>query len=214
MKANQMKQANLESVLLEFRVEAGGGPKPAILDAYCRQYPQYARELTNYALEWLIDEAITSAETARDVAVNASSPLVSRALSRLYEQIRKREADKDAASPLFGQHELNPFEGLPLPRVRAIRDELGIDTPLFTKFRNRLIDPGTVPRAFLDRFAGLVERKAEEFFNYLGLSPTVHAEADFKAEGKPSVTDCKESFEDAVRASSLDENQKQALLRG
>lgn len=213
MKANQMKQVNLESVLLEFRVEAGGGPKPAILDAYCRRYPQYARELTEYALEWLIDETMASTEAAGDAAVNGSSPLVSRAISRLYDRIRERESGNEAATHLSGQQAANPFEGLPLPSVRAIRDELGINTPLFTKFRNRLIDPSTVPRAFLEHFARLLGRTVEELRDYLSLSPTVHIGADYKAEGKPTVTGCKESFEDAVRGSSLDAKQKQALLK-
>lgn len=213
MKANQMKQANLESVLLEFRVEAGGRPKPTILEAYCRRYPQYARELTDYALEWLIDEAMAGTEAASDAAVNRSSPLVSRAISRLYDRIREREAGKEAATGLSGLQVVNPFEGLPLPRARAIRDELGINTPLFARFRNRLIDPNTVPSAFLERFARLLDRTVEEFRNYLQLPSMVHTGADYKAEGKPSVTERKESFEDVVRGSSLDEKQKQALLK-
>lgn len=213
MKANQMKQVNLESVLLEFRVEAGSGPKPAILEAYCRRYPQYARELTDYALEWLIDEAMASAEVVSDDAVIRSSPLVSRAISRLYDRIREREMGNEAAIRLSGQQAVNLFEGLPLPRTRAIRDELGINTPLFTKFRNRLIDPSTIPSTFIERFARLLDHTVEEFLNYLSLPPTVHIGADYKSEGKPSVTERKESFEDAVRNSSLDEKQKQALLK-
>lgn len=213
MKANHMKQANLESVLLEFRVEAGDGPKPAILEASCRKHPQYARELADYALEWLIDEAMAHTEAPSDVAANASSPLVSRAISRLYDRIREREAREEAASRLSGQQAVNPFEGPPLSRTRAIRDELAINTPLFSKFRNRLIDPDTVPRAFLERFARLLERTVEEFLDYLRLPPTVHAVANFKAEAKPAVTAQKESFEGAVRGSSLDEKQKQELLR-
>lgn len=210
MRTNKLTQANLDAVLLDFRAEAGA-PKPSILDAYCRRYPQFARELTDYALEWLIDEAMAQSKAPVDtVDAGSSSHLVSRAISRLYEKMRERDAVKEGHARLGS----NPFEALSLPRVRGIRDELGIDTPLFTKFRNRLIDPGTVPCAFLERFAGLVGRKAEEFFNYLGLPPAVHAGADFKAEGKPSVTERKESFEDAVRNSSLDNKQKQALLKG
>ncbi|MHB8388659.1 MAG: hypothetical protein ACYDBH_03635 [Acidobacteriaceae bacterium] len=208
-----MKQANLDSALLEFRIEAGDGPKPTILEAYCRRYPQYARELTDYALEWLIDETLAGTEAASDVAVNSSSPLVSRAISRLYDRICERETGKEAATGLSGQQAVNPFEGLPLTRVRTIRDELGINTPLFTKFRSRLIDPTTVPRAFLERFARLLDRTVEELRDYLSLPPTVHIGADYKAEGKPTVTGCKESFEDGIRSSSLDEKQKRALLK-
>jgi hypothetical protein len=207
-----MQQANLESVLLEFHVEAGSGPTPPVLEAYCREYPQYARELTDYALEWLIDDAMASAETASDVAVNTSSSLVSRAISRLYDRIRERQAGREIAPPLSGQQALNPFGPLTVSRVRAIRDELGIDTPLFGKFRNRLIDPDTVPRGFLERFARLLGRTVYELLGYLRLPSTVHIGADFKAQRKPSVSAGKESFAEAIRSSSLDEKRKQAFL--
>ena len=214
MKANKMTQANLDTVLLDFRAEAGA-PEPSILDAYCRRYPQFARELTDYALEWLIDDAMAQGEAPDEAALDAAScsHLVSRAISRLYEKMRERDSAKIADVRLL-QQASNPFKGLSLTRVREIRDELGIDTPLFTKFRNRLIDPGTVPRSFLERFSGLLEQKLEEFVGYLKLPGMVHAAAHFKAEGKPSVSDRKESFEVAVRNSSLDEKRKRALLQG
>jgi len=209
-----MKQANLDSVLLDFRVDAAGGPKPTVLEAYCKKYPRYARELTDYAVQWLIGDAMAATEAGRDVVHNASSPLVSKAISRFYNRISERDSAKEAAPQLSGTQAVNPFEELPLPRMRAIRDELGINTPLFGKFRNRLIDPDTVPPGFLERFARLLERTMDEFLGYLRLPPTVPAGADFKADRKPSVSSRKESFADAVGGSSLDEKQKLALLEG
>ena len=214
MKTNQMKQENLESVLLEFRIEAGEGPKPAILESYCRLYPQFARELTDYALEWLVDMSMEAAETPIEaVAAAPSSPLVSRAISRLYDRIREREAGKEGVAPV-GAQARSPFEGMPVPRKRAISKQLGIDMPLFAKFQNRLIDPDSVPKTFLSRFAKEVEHTMEAFLGYLRLPAMVNAAADFKAEGKPAVIGEKERFEDAVRGSSLDEKQKQALRKG
>lgn len=200
-------------MLLEFHVESAGCPKPAILEEYCRRYPEYAHELTDYALEWLLDDA-TNVVVTSDVAASASSRFVSRAISRLYEHIRDRETEIDSGTRSSVIQTLNPFEGLSVVRVRVIRDALGIDTPLFGKFRNRLIDPDTVPPGFLQRFAVQLERTFDEFLSYLKLPQTVHVAADFKAEGKPSVAGRKQSFEDAVRGSSLDDKQKQALLKG
>lgn len=65
MRAQDVAAPNLESVLLDFRIEAGA-PNPAILDAYCRRYPQFARELTDYAVTWLIDEAMATTESGPD----------------------------------------------------------------------------------------------------------------------------------------------------
>ena len=210
MKAKEMTKTNLESVLFEFRAEAGV-PRPGMLEVYCRRYPQFARELTDYAVEWLIDEALATAEPAPEAAAPESSPLVSKAISRLYNRIREREPANDAAHSAAVR---NPFEGLAVARKREIRDELRINTPLLAKFENRLIDPDTAPRLFLDRFARLLESGVEDFIGYLRLPPAMHAAAEFKAQGKPAVAARKESFEEAVRASSLDEKQKKALLEG
>lgn len=213
MKAMEMTNTNLESVLLDFRVEAGT-PRPAVLEAYCRRYPQFAPELTDYALEWLVDEAMATAESANDLSASTSSPIVSRAISRLYGHIREREAGRYPTVLPSGQPTSNPFHELPVPRKRAICAQLGIDMPLFAKFQNRLIDPDSVPSAFLARFAPELQRTVEGFFSYLRLPSMVNVAADFKAEGKPAVSGKKERFEDAVRGSSLDEKQKQALLKG
>jgi hypothetical protein len=209
-----MKQASLDTVLLEFRVEAGT-PKASILDVYCRRYPQFARELTDYAIAWVIDSATRNEAPVEVIGdVDTSSRLVSRTISRLYEKMREREDEAKGTSPLQVQQTSDPFERLSVARVREIRDELGIDTPMFTIFRNRLIAPATVPRSFLERFADLLASGIKELVHYLELPAVVHIDADFKAKGKPSVGDSKMSFQEAVSRSSLDEERKQALLKG
>jgi hypothetical protein len=213
MKMNPMKQENLESVLLEFHIEAGEQPKPSILDLYCRRYPQFARELTDYALEWLVDKAMEAVAPVEAVATAPSSPLVSRAISRLYDRIREKEAGEKTVALAQARAD-SPFKGMPVLRKRAISKQLGIDMPLFAKFQNRLIDPDSVPSTFLSRLAKEVEHTVERLLGYLRLPVVVNAAADFRAEGKPAVGGAKERFEDAVRRSSLDEKQKQALLKG
>ena len=202
---------SLDTVLLDFRAEAGI-PSPSLLDTYCRRYPQFARELTNYALTWLIDSALTQDATPAE-EIDASL-LVSRAIARLYERRRTGDPAKDVLARTAHGPALNPFAGVSVHRVRAIRDELGIDTPLFAKFRNRLIDPNTVSPRLLQRFAQLLNRTLEEFVTYLNRPAMAHAAADYKAQAKPSVGARKEVFGDAVRASSLDETQKQILITG
>ena len=213
METKRMKQADLEAVLLDFRVEAGGGPKPAILEDYCTRYPQFAPELTDYAVQWLIGDAVAVSGTDSVAGEHASSALVSRAISRLYDRIQERDVARDASTRSANQQPEDIFEGLTVERVRTIRDALGIDTPIMSKLRNRLIEPETVRRPFLDRFAASLERPVDAVIAYLRQPPTVHVQASFKAEGKPAANVQKESFDDAVRKSSLDEKRKQALLK-
>lgn len=212
MNQKQM-QPSLDSVLLDFHVDAAAGPNPAILERYCTQYPQFARELTDHAVQWLIGEAMAVAEPSSSSVEHSSSGLVSRAISRLYDRIRERDLAR-SGTPVRGQQSHGVFEGLGVERVREIRDELGLDTPLMSKLRNRLIDPETVPRAFLERFAKSLQRSVDEIVGYLKLPPTVHAQASFKAEGKPMTGAQRESFDDAVRKSSLDEECRRAVLKG
>lgn len=209
MKDKEMTKTDLESVLLEFRAEARA-PRPAILDTYCKRYPQFARELTDYAVEWLIDEALETAQPAA-AAATESNPLVSRAISRLYNRIRERDTTAGPSTAQASQAR-NPFEGLAPARKRTICNELGIDMPLFAKLQNRLIQPETVPRAFVERLARSVQATADSLLGYLRLPAMANVAADFKAEGKPSVNQQKQRFADAVRASSLDDKQKHALL--
>lgn len=202
---------DLNSVLLDFRVEAAGAPNPAMLDAYCRKYPQYARELADYAVQWLIGDAL--AATANEAAYSAgSSPLVSRAISRFHDRL---QSSADEGGSRTGEKAMSsPFEGLAIARKRQVRDELGLDQGLFAKFQHRLIEAATVPRQLVDRFARLIDTTPEEFLAYLQGPPAMHWSPEFKADKKPSVSEGKESFEKAVRKSSLDEKNKQALLKG
>ena len=209
MKANEKTKANLESVLLEFRVEAGM-PRPGILEIYTRRYPQFARELTDYAVDWLLEEAL-AVEAPSAQTSNASSPVVSRALSHLYNGMREREAAKKMAARSANVSGHNPFLALPAPRKHEICAELGIDMTIFAKLQNRLIDPLTIPRKFLGRLAAALQRTMDDIVGHLQLSSLVTAD-DFKAEGKPAAPSRKQRFEDAVRASSLDEQSKRALL--
>ena len=114
MDTNKMSQTNLNSVLIAFRIDAVDGPKPAVLDAYCRKYPQYAYELTDYAVQWLIGDTMAAMDAGDEIVQNASSPRVSRAISRFYEKIRENNATNNAATLLSRQQVSNPFEGLPL----------------------------------------------------------------------------------------------------
>jgi hypothetical protein len=210
MNAKEMTKENVEPVLLEFRLEASK-PDPTILEAYCRRYPQFARELTDYALDWLVDEATGKSSPASDS--NASSPIVSRAISRLYDRIREREAANEIAVSPQRQHVENLFGGLSVVRKRAICDALGINMPLFAKLQNRLVDATSVPCAFLQRLADELQGTPEGLLNYLNLPAMMNPRGEFKAQGKPFVSGKKERFEDAVRASSIDDKRKQELLQ-
>lgn len=211
MKMNEMKKADLDSVLFDFRLEADSAPNPAILDTYCRKYPQYARDLTDYAVQWLIEEVIDATAVSGDIEKPASSTLVSRAISRFHDRVSGRV--KSAETAQEPSHNIySSFGGLSVARKREICNTLGINTPLLAKFQNRLIDPDTIPRGFLNKFAEIIGSAVNDFETYLQLPPVMHRQVDFKAERKPSVDMRKDIFEEAVRNSSLSEQQKQTLL--
>jgi hypothetical protein len=209
VKREKTTQPSVDEVLLDFRVDGAGSPSPKVLDTFCRAYPEYARELTNYAVRWLIDDALGA--TADGGELRTSSPLVSRAISRFHDQLAARASNGTEDLEVRSEAK-SPFDGLSIARKREVRNALGIDTPLLAKFQNRIIDPDTAPLKFIRRLSAELGRTVDDLVSYLRLPPVMHSAPDFKSDRKPLVDLPKESFENAVKKSALSDIRKNALL--
>jgi hypothetical protein len=194
-------------------------PDAELLDDIVRRFPQFAGELTDFAIELALDELRgDQAAEAAEAAIDPSrvSPVVSRAMSRfqnrLYEVTQSETTAKEATiAPATAP--LNPFANLNRHEFRGFAERIGASTVFVTKLRDRLIDPATMTAGFrrrvADELSAPIELVAAHFAAMGGAS--TGARQFYKADEKPSDAQ-RQSFAEAVRNSGLTDEQQRHLL--
>lgn len=200
----------LDDVLHAFAM-AKAVPDPGTLEEFTRKYPAYADELTEFAVDLLLDSAIEDEadETDTDESV---SPAVSRAIS--YFQNALYELEKKSAAPLQAVPQTkNLFADMNRARFRSVADGLHANNTFMMKLRDRTIEPDTV----ISR-TGFCEMVAQETGEPMNLviahfkgPPVLARRQHFKSNEKPTISG-RESFEEAVRNSGLSPEQQSYLL--
>lgn len=189
-------------------------PDAALLDRFTRTYPQFASELTEFAIELAID-ALRFDGDEPDIPEHPEtvSPTVSRVMSRIQNELfHVREGGAGSANSQAARSPSeNPFTTLDRGRFRSIAADAGVNTVFLSKLRDRQIDPETIPQSFCEELSQHMA-VPEELLTAHFRAPAVIATAQFfKAEGKPA-TGQQQSFVDAVRQSGLSEDQQERLM--
>lgn len=193
-------------------------PDAQVLDEIVRQYPQFADELTDFAVELALDSLPEAASEAEEAAVDPSnvSPVVSRAMSRFHNRVYalRRAADKaptGRALPSESVH--NPFAGLSREEFRAVASRIGANTVFVAKLRDRQIDPETMTDGFKRLVANEVKVPVGLLSAHLEATRGATAESAqfYKADDKPKH-DQQQSLADAVRSSGLTVEEQRRLL--
>jgi len=192
-------------------------PDAELLDDMVRQYPQYADELTDFAIEIAVDAlrdeaACETAEAALDP--RHVSPAVARAISRFHNRLHtiRQAVAPSTERAKASEPVINPFAALTRDEFRAFAGRIGANTVFVAKLRDRQIEPATLP----DRFQRLVANELcapldVVIAHFAASSGAVHMRQFYKADAKPSQGQ-RQSFEEAVRSSGLTEEQQQRLL--
>ena len=197
-------------------------PDAALLDDIVRRYPQYAAELTEFAIalavDALHDAATESAEPDTDEAPMTVTPAVSRAMSRfqnrLYTEGRTEVVpSEEQSSTDSGSVPVNPFEALGRNEFRDLASRLDVSNVFIIKLRDRQIDPSKIPEPLSQQVADELKVPLDVVIAHLVAPPTVASmERQFyKAAEKPNVPK-QQSFAEAVQSSGLSEAQQQRLL--
>ncbi|MFM0298247.1 MULTISPECIES: hypothetical protein [Paraburkholderia] len=196
---------SLEEVLDEFFFSADQPSPSAILHA-CKAYPEYRRDILEFAALWTSYEASpapTSTEAVAEVSEDAVSRLQSFVLNRMHELDSKPTSESDEAA---ARAALAGLAGGKLKRAAAAAG-LGTSTVLLTKaITRRFIDLPTKVVNDLARYLNVTAAALERCFGQEladGLS--------YKASSKPSAPQI-ESWESAVRALPVTEEEKRRLL--
>ncbi len=199
----------LRNVLYELAL-AKPVPDATLVDEFVRRYPEYASDLTEYAIELALD-AIASRNEPVDKPSAVATPSVLRAMSRFHNRlyaIRKETAAKVAdVAPAVE----NPFARLTRSEIRALGQRLHANTVFVMKLRDRHISGHTMTEGFLRRIADELGVLLEIVVAHFAAPAYIQSSAHFKAETKPEAGE-KQTFEEAVRSCGLTPEQQNSLL--
>ena len=201
----------LDDVLYAFAM-ATPIPDPGTLEEFTRKYPAYADDLTDFAVDLLLDSAIEDeADEADDD--DSVSPAVSRAISHFQNALYELEKKPVPALQTVPQTK-NPFADMDRTRFRSVARGLNANNTFLIKLRDRTIEPETVTSRI--GFCEKVAREAGEPM-YLVIAhfqgpPVLARGQHFKSDAKPALS-ARETFEEAVRNSGLSPEQQCYLLK-
>ncbi|WP_207003654.1 hypothetical protein [Trinickia mobilis] len=201
----------LREVLIQFSVEQDT-PDQQLLDSYIEKYPQFESQLRSLASQ-LMDASLEASQCEDETRSIDSQDIEEAAISVSVFQSRYFEE----TGCVFGEPQEdaktieNRLSSLERPAYRSLASRLGINTVVLNQLRDREIDSTTISQRFTKRLAHELNASVQVILQFLNSPSAVSPMASFKADDKPHSTS-KESFEEALMHSGLDEEQIRSLL--
>jgi len=211
---HQRTEMKLQDILFEFSLEKES-PDANLVEDYVRRYPQYASEITAFAVELILESDLEPISESACGPDNMQSPMVTRVMSRFQNELYAiREAHKKNPGAADAKAFVgNPFLSLSTDSFRRLASKLKVSTLFLTRLRDRLIDHNTIPPRLIGMIAEELKTDFQIIAKHLAAPPEVHLRAQFYvAKEKPHVVG-QQSFEDALRNSGLSDEQMSNLLK-
>ena len=196
-------------------------PDVQVLDEVVRQYPQFAEELTDFAVEIVVDSLrrAPADEVESDEDVDHLSPDVSRAISTFHNEVyalrrEQGQAREEGASSVGG---INPFTDLSRGEMRAVVRGMDASGAFVAKLRDGQILGETMTDGFKAHVVAVMDEVASVpaeavYAHFAGEAQTARVSRQFyKAASRPEAAK-KQRFEEAVRSSGLSSEQERRLL--
>lgn len=191
-----------QEVLLTFAAE--GDPTPKRLESFVKEYPDLRRELTDLAVEMVL-------EPSRPVP--AADAGTTRAVSAAWARFQAGTAGQPAPAETGAAVEPLPdvFAGFAGPSFPRLAARLGVTPAFLIKVRDGLIEAAGFPRVLARSIADEVGHGADTVIALLERPASMPSGTMAKADGKPEVGR-KQTFEEAVATSGLTADQRRRLL--
>jgi hypothetical protein len=184
-------------------------PDAELLDELVRSFPEHAQELTEFAIDLALD-AVGEPEDAGIVSSGQTSPAVSRAISRFHNRLYLERKSSGSSSPSTSS-QTNPFASMGREELRSFARSINANLPFVMKLRDRQIHADTIPNGFTKRVSKELDVPVDLLVAHFQAAPEMRTSARFKSNEKPEAN-LKQSFEEAVRTSSLPPEQQDSLL--
>ena len=189
----QMDKEMLEDILDAY-VASGVGPNSP-LEEWTRRYPEFEREIIEFAASWSLMTWLPPAPNAEEVT---EETLVLRGMSVVQSVLHRQSAESspDLAAPFESLIEEGRERGF---EPRQLAHALGLGDSLLRKLDRRLIAFTTIPEELIHRLARVIEREASSITAYLQQEPTLAARTEHRSEQAPKLA-AQENFFGAVRS--------------
>ena len=202
------EETTLDDALNTFVAE-NDRPTAENLKVWVELYPQYRRELVDFAIVWaeqlVLPPASVMGPEAEKVQIDRA---MSHVLNVAYNQKQQRQEHVGSEDPITSLTSERQRVDI---SVQELARACGLDLALVSKLNNRQINPETIPLELFNRLGKILRKSPTAIRAYLEM-PTQNAmNISFLARGKP-IGAVQQSFADAVRASSLSEKEKARWL--
>jgi hypothetical protein len=194
MTSDQIAHQTLEDVLDAF-VASSPESESVALSTWVSRYPEYERELTEFAASWSLMRWLPPAP---DAERTDEETLVLRGMSVVQNLLHRQQKAPVARALVV------PFESLlaegracglgPVELARAA----GLGVTTLRKLDRRLIRFATIPAQAIDALAAAIQRATGSVTAYLQQRPIFAAAAAHRAEEGPQLVE-QEDFFEAVR---------------
>ena len=181
---NDERQYELDQITARYEEAHRAGQSPKIAD-YIERYPQFARELLEFALFF---HTFEGDQPEPDLApASQPSPAAQAALARIHE-----------ATPLTGIIKQGRLAGYMAPRLA---ETVGLGLDILSKLDAHAINGASIPQTLIRRLADVLRVTPRAVATYLERPPAAQAGAFFYADEAPRQH--QESFLDAVQSSPM-----------
>lgn len=213
--------AQLEPILHDAFIEmleAEKLPDAQLVEDIVSDYPQFAAEITDFAVELALDMLVNADDDEVAAIVHEEiSPLVSRALSNFQNELYLREqapstSEDRLASVAPETKMIDPFASMDRKSFGDFSQSIHANKIFAVKFRDKQINPATIPNQYLDIVAEKLNCTVDLLLTYLNgqeRRPAMGTQF-FKADDRPNH-DLQQSFDEAVENSGLNDDQKRFL---
>ncbi len=188
-----MNQEMLEDILDDY-VASGVGPNSP-LEEWIHRYPEFEREIVEFAASWSLMTWLPPAPNAEEVT---EETLVLRGMSVVQNVLHRQSTE---SSPDL----VTTFESLIVEgqergfEPRRLAHAVGLGDSLLRKLDRRLIAFATIPQELIHRLSRVMGREASSITAYLQQEPILAARTEHRSEQAPKLT-AQEDFFDAVRS--------------
>lgn len=206
-----------QDAILEL-IEADKLPDAELVEDVVSHYPEFATEITDFAVELAIDMLVNAGEEQEvPVDLEEVSPMVARAISNFENELFLRnqesaENDKTAkAAPEVTT--VDPFASMNRQSFRAFATAIHANKLFAIKIRDQQIRLTTIPVRYLEMVAESMRISLDQLREYLSRRNGRFATGNqfFKADDKPNH-ELQQSFDEAVADSGMTDEQQQFLL--